>query len=76
MCMTAFSAFDTKNAQDNGTMLCFQPPVVISVPNQATGMTATAVQLIQWQVRRDFSVNFRCYPLEAFKISCYHNKAI
>ena len=76
MCPAAFFAFDAKNAKDNRTLACLEAPSVIPVSNQATGMSTAAVELIQWKICCDFSVNFRSYPLEPFEYSCYHDTVV
>ncbi len=72
----ALLAFDTKNMQDNRALSHLEPSSVISMPNQATGMAAAAVEPIYWKICCDFSVYFWCYPLEACEISCYHDGAM
>ena len=76
MCPAAFPAFDAENTQDNGTLPCFQATAVIPVTNQAAGVPAAAPQPVQRKICCDFSVNFWCYPLETFEISCYHDDAV
>ena len=76
MCTAAFLASDAQNAKDNRAMSCFQPPAIIPVTNQAAGVPAASTQSVQRKIGCDFSVNFRCYPLEPFKVSCYHDNAM
>ena len=76
MCPAALSAFDTENAKDNSALPCFQPSIVIPVSNQEAGMAATTAEPIQRKIGCYFSVSFRCYPLEAFENSCYHDNAM
>ena len=76
MCTAAFLASDAHNAKDNRALSCFQPPAVIPVTNQAAGVPAAATQFVQRKIGCDFSVNFRCYPLEPFEVSCYHDNAM
>ncbi len=76
MCTAAFPAFDAENTQDNGTLPCFQPPAVIPVTNQAASVPAAATHSVQRKIGCDFSVNFLCYPLEPFEVSCYPDTAM
>ena len=76
MSPAALSAFDTENTQNNGALPCFQATAVISVTDQAAGVPAAATQSVQRKIRCDFSVYFRCYPLEPFEVSCYHDNAM
>ena len=71
-----FLASDPKNAKDNGPLPGLKPSSVITMAYQTTGMTAVATELIQWNIRRYLSVNFRSYPLEACENSCYHDNAM
>ena len=73
---TAFLAFDAKNTKHNRALACLEAPSVIPVSNQATSMSTAAVELIQWKICCDFSVNFRSYPLEPFEYSCYHDYVV
>ena len=76
MCTAAFPASDTQNVQDYCALPCFQATGVISVTNQAAGVPTAATQSVQRKIRCDFSVYFRCYPLESFEVSCYHDNAM
>ena len=76
MCPAAFFAFDAKNAKDNGSLPGLKSSSVRTVAYQTTGMTAVATELIQWNICRYLSVNFRSYPLEAIENSCYHDNAM
>ena len=76
MCSAAFFAFDAKNAKDNGSLPGLKPSSVITVAYQAAGMPTVATELIQWNICRYLSVNFRSYPLEAIENSCYHDNAM
>ncbi len=76
MCPATLPAFHAENTKDNRALPCFQTTAVIPVTNQAASMPATAAQPVQRKIGCDFPVNFLCYPLEPFEVSCYHDNAM
>ena len=69
-------AFDSENVKDNRALPGFQATAVIPVTNQAASEPTAAAQPVQRKIGCDFSVNFRCYPLDPFEVSCYHDNAM
>ena len=76
VCPATFPAFDSENVKDNRALPGFQATAVIPVTNQAASVPTAAAQSVQRKIGCDFSVNFLCYPLEPFEVSCYHDSAM
>ena len=72
----AFLTLDTENAKNNGPLIGFQSPSVITMAYQAAGMPAAAVKSIQWKVCCNPAIDFFCYPLEFCENSCYHDNVL
>ena len=60
VCSTALLAFDAKNSENLGSLRCFQLTVVVAVADQASGMTAAAVDTVTFQLCCDIVVFFGC----------------